>query len=448
MVNPVNLYPAARFHHSWSKLTVIVRHSAKKKGGHVNNGTFRFTFVCHTINNTFMRPANTNNTVANDCCFKGVPAIPPPAPGAAQHPASTSPFISFKMKTRQKMTKRFNIHKTLIYGLLLFVAIGCNGKPGDEEEPLTDPGEAAVARTDSLQVIRFLPYWVANAQFAGYYMAIETGIYEKHGIRLDIIPYQPFATPKDILREGKADFAALWLVNALELKASGVDIVNIAQPSSRSSLMLITKKKNGIETLAQMDGKKAGIWNGYELQPQALFRKNKLRVDIIPIGSTNNLFLMGGVDITIANWFDEYHTILNSGLKEEEINTFFFADYGLNFLEDGIYCQSALRERDPGLCEAFVAATLEGWEYAFSHQEQTLDVVIKYAKASKLPVNRVHQQWMLDRYKDLYAPKENKDFNTMLRQNDYEAIGNVLLESGLIDMIPNYNDFYKPVNRR
>lgn len=395
-----------------------------------------------------MRTPDSPSSINNNRCFRRVPTVTlsPDTQTGSQHSIR---FVIPRLsnKNPQKRERHFS-YKVLIYCFLITTVVGCQGSSNPEKDSLPANHEEAIARTDSLQVINFLPYWVANAQFAGYYMAIETGIYEKHGIKLNLIPYQPFITPKDMLREGKADFAALWLVNALEMKASGVDIVNIAQPSSRSSLMLITKKASGIETLAQMDGKKAGIWSGYELQPQALFRKNKLKVEIIPIGSTNNLFLMDGVDITIANWFDEYHTILNSGLKEEEINTFFFADYGLNFLEDGIYCTSELRNHNPELCKAFVDATLEGWNYAFEHQEQTLDVVIKYAKASKLPVNRIHQQWMLDRYRDLYAPEKDKDFNTILPQADYEAVGNVLLESGLINFIPSYNDFYKPVIRR
>jgi NitT/TauT family transport system substrate-binding protein len=296
-----------------------------------------------------------------------------------------------------------------------------------------------------MRQIKVLPYWVPTAQFAGYYMADEMGIYEKYGIKANIIPFEPFVTSTDLIKEGKVDFAPLWLVNAIELRASGADIVNIAQPSTRSSLMLITKKKSGINMLEDMNGKKAGIWSGFELQPKALFRKYNLDVKIIPIGSTNNLFLMDGVDITIANWFDEYHSILNSGLSPDEINTFFFADYGLNFLEDGIYCLSSRLKNDPELCTDFVKATFEGWIAAFNNPEKAIDIVIKRAESAKIPVNRVHQKWMLDRYRDLYLKEGESPFNTKLSQEDYQSIGNILKESGLINELPAYNDFYKPV---
>ncbi len=337
--------------------------------------------------------------------------------------------------------------KTLIFIVMAITIMSCNGKMKKESNSGIKSGIAASGNAGKLREVTFLPYWVTNAQFAGYYVAQEMGIYKKYGIDLKIIPYQPFITSTDLIKDGKADFAALWLVNALELEASGADIVNIAQLSSRSSLMLVTKKKSGIKTLKDMNGKRAGIWSGFELQPKALFNKYHLDVKIVPIGSTNNLFLMDGVEITNANWFDEYHSIINSGFNPDELNTFFFADYGLNFLEDGIYCLSDKLKNDPKLCADFVNATLEGWMYAFNNPDKAIDIVMNYAQKAKLPANRIHQRWMLDRYKDLYIPKGKTAINTALSEKDFYFVANVLKKSGLIKQVPSYDNFYQPVKR-
>jgi len=316
----------------------------------------------------------------------------------------------------------------------------CKQKLADADEK-SNAVSAEIRTSDTdLHKITFLPYWVSNAQFAGYYMAKDMGIYQKYGLDVEIIPYQPFYTTSEMIGNGKADFAALWLLNAIEIKASGIDIVNIAQFSTRSSLMLLTKKSSGISKLEDMNHKKAGIWSGYELQPKALFKKYNLDVEIIPIGSTNNLFLQNGVEITNANWFDEYHSIINSGYNPEELNTFFFADYGLNFLEDGIYCLSEKMKQDPKLCADFVIATREGWLLAFDNPEKAIDIVVAYAQKSKLPVNRAHQRWMLNRYRDLYNP--GGIISTTLSEKDYLLAGNVLKESGQIAKIPPLGSFF------
>ncbi|MCX6258141.1 MAG: ABC transporter substrate-binding protein [Bacteroidia bacterium] len=295
----------------------------------------------------------------------------------------------------------------------------------------------------SLHKIRILPYWVPSAQFAGYYVGKEKGIFQKHGIDLEILPFDPLTPVAPTILDKKTDFAILWLVNALELRDKGVDIVNIAQLSFRSSLMLITKKSSGISKLSDMNGKRAGIWIGYEMQPQSLFKKYNLDVKMIPIGSTNNLFLQGGVDIINANWFDEYHSIINNGFNEDELNKFFFADYGLNFLEDGIYCLADRVKEDPELCAEFVTAVLESWNYAFKNQEEAITIVEKWAKIQNQPVNRSHQRWMLSHYKSLYIPSGSSTINTVLVQKDYEKIQQILLESGFINKITSYLSFYR-----
>lgn len=326
--------------------------------------------------------------------------------------------------------------------ICLFIPLlsSCKKNPAIIESLDELPVEETQLDTGNLRKATFMPYWVSNAQFAGYYMAKEMGIYRKFGIDLKIIPYQPFYTTNDLLKKGEVDFTALWLINALEVRDSGIDIVNIAQFSTRSSFMLVTKKSSGIDKIEKMNNEKVGVWVGFELQPQTLFKKYHLNVKIIPIGSTNNLFLKDGVKITTANWFDEYHSLINSGYDSTELNTFFFADYGLNFLEDGIYCLSEKRKNDPKLCSDFVKATAEGWKLAFENQEKALDIVIAYAKKSSLPVNRVHQKWMLERYKDLYY--HNNQFSTILSKKDYFFAANILKENGLISEVHPWEEYF------
>ncbi len=46
----------------------------------------------------------------------------------------------------------------------------------------------------------FIPQWVPQAQFAGYYVALEKGIYQQHGIELEIIQGGPDNPSTDLLR--------------------------------------------------------------------------------------------------------------------------------------------------------------------------------------------------------------------------------------------------------
>ena len=165
-------------------------------------------------------------------------------------------------------------------------------------------------------------------------------------------------------------------------------------------------------------------------------------VKTVPQGATLNLFLRGGVAAASAMWYNEYHTLLNAGINEDELKSFFFDQHGLNFPEDGIYCLEETFKRDPDLCCRFVRASLDGWRYAFAKQEETLDVVMRYIREANVGTNRVHQQWMLERMNDLILPVGNKTVMGHLKQEDYLRVAGELKRNGIIKMIPPYGEFY------
>jgi len=192
-----------------------------------------------------------------------------------------------------------------------------------------------------------------------------------------------------------------------------------------------------------MDGKKVSLWGDeFQIQPRAFFRKYDLNVEIIPQSFSVNLFLRDGVDVASATWYNEYHTIINSGLNPDELTTFFFHEHGLNFPEDGVYTLEEKFKRDPSLSCAFVKASIEGWVYAFSHPEEALDIVLRFIAQAKIPANRIHQRWMLNRMKDLTAFSDHPGPIGMLQPADYQKVSHELNESGMIEIKPDYESFF------
>jgi NitT/TauT family transport system substrate-binding protein len=292
-----------------------------------------------------------------------------------------------------------------------------------------------------LTPVRFMPLWTPQAQFAGYYMAHEKGIYAKHGIHVKILESGPGFSPSQALKNGKADFAALWLSTAVGERAQGTDLVNLAQLIQKSSLMLITKKSSGIDTLEAMQGKKISLWGGdLSIPIMAVLNKKNIPIREIRQSQTINLFLRGGIDATSAMWYNEYHTILSSGVNPEELNVFFMSEYNMNFPEDGIYALRNTVQKDPKLAHAFVNATLEGWRYAFEHPEEAVEVTLKYMRQAGLPANSAHQTWMLNRMRDLLQPLQAGQFGELNPQS-YHFVVNRMQQDKLIVNHADYNEF-------
>lgn len=320
----------------------------------------------------------------------------------------------------------------------------------------------ALAQESTLKTVSFVPQWLPQSQFAGYYVAYEKGFYRKNGIDVNLLNGGPARPSAELLAQGRADFATMFLSTGIEKRAAGVKLVNLAQIVQRSSLMLVARRSSEITTPYDINGKKVGLWGDeFRVQPMAFFKEYGLDVRIVPQGDTINLFLRGGVDLASAMWYNEYHTILNSGIDPGELTVFFFFAYGMNFPEDGIYCMEDTYRNDPDLCCRFVKASLEGWRYAFDHPGEALDIVMKYVDERNIATDRSHQKWMLNRMKDVIfpAPAEISSNDAGIRKvlwedprfavpmgvlslDAFETAVTQLMGYGLIARAPSYSEFY------
>ena len=71
--------------------------------------------------------------------------------------------------------------------------------------------------------------WVAQAQFAGYFVAKEKGFYKEAGLDVTINPGGPDVAPPQVIAGGGADLVVDWMPSALASREKGVPLVNISQ---------------------------------------------------------------------------------------------------------------------------------------------------------------------------------------------------------------------------
>lgn len=290
--------------------------------------------------------------------------------------------------------------------------------------------------------------WFPQAQFAGYIMADEMGFYNEAGMDVSIIFSDGSDSPLQEVLDKRVNFCTGWLSQAIMLRSQNIPIINICQVLQKSSLILVARKSSGITSPEDMKGKLVSNWGGdFSIQPTAFFRKAGLDIDIIPQSFRIDGFLVGAIDVTSAMYYNEYHKILQAGIDEEELVTFFFSDYDLNFPEDGIYCLEETYKNDPELCRDFTEASLKGWEYAFRNKKETLDIVMKYCREYHIQTNRSHQEWMLDAIESAvtYRVGDNLQNWGTLSKKDYETVAEELLRQDLIKSIPSFSTFFKDV---
>lgn len=297
-----------------------------------------------------------------------------------------------------------------------------------------------------LPTITFTPHWLPQAQFAGYYVALEKGFYLEEGINVNIVHPSASVMATSKLENKESDVISLFLITALAQRTNKFDLVNICQLSQNSALMFVSKKEKGIDQLDDLNGKRIGIWkSGFDEVPKALINSNNYQVEWVPILSSINMFMIGGIDAMTVMWYNEYDQIINAGINQDELNTFFFSDYGYNIPEDGIYCLRETYNKRKDDLQKFVRGTIRGWEYAKAHKNEALDIVLKVMKGEHIATNYTHQSWMLDRVLELIDPKTKNVKVGELADSDFHKTQNLLLNGGYINEKISYSEFYKPV---
>jgi len=292
----------------------------------------------------------------------------------------------------------------------------------------------------------FSPHWMPQAQFAGYYIALDQGFYKEAGLDVEIIHPNASVNALNFLKEGKADIISLFLVTGLHAALNEVDLVNIAQISQHSAIMFVTKKSSGIDEPDKLRGKRIGVWkSGFKEVPMAMLSERQIDVEWVPILSSVNMFLLGGIDAMTVMWFNEYHQIYLCGIDENELNTFFMSDYGYDIPEDGLYVMRPTFAKRSDDLRAFVEATLRGWQFASENRDYTVNLVVEKMLKANIPTNKAHQQWMLDKVIETQQLNEKNLQAGKLLRSDFDKTLNILRLMEKNNDTIYFGDFYKTV---
>lgn len=340
----------------------------------------------------------------------------------------------FEVRNRRKTGRMILVFSAIV---LLFATIACERESSETRYIRYLPNDIP----DEFLSIRYRIKWQHQAQFAGSYMALEKGFYQKRGLDVQILPGGVNYPPYQSLINGECEISNNNLFNVMERYHEGPPLVNLAQISQSNSTLLVAKKTSGISTLNDMQGKRIGIWRDEPGDYIRLFFEHVgLDVQIILMDWSVNLLLNDAVDVMNAMTYNEYHRILMSGLDEDDLVVFDLADYGFNLIDDGLYTTRDFYEKHTQECIAFAEATLEGWLYAFDHKEETLDVVLRYLKQNNLPVNRGHQAWMLDHmHNHIFQGTEEIG---LLAEEDFDFAQDILMKYGWLTQSIDYSSFY------
>ncbi len=281
-----------------------------------------------------------------------------------------------------------------------------------------DDGGSSKSASGSLTKVKLQLQWVTQAQFAGYFAAVDKGYYKEQGLDVSILEAAITTVPAKVLADGGADFAVSWVPKALQTREAGADIVQIAQVFQKSGTRQVSFKEKSITAATNFKGKKVGNWGfGNEYEVFAAITKAGLdpAKDVTNVQQQFDMkaLLAGEIDAAEAMTYNEYAQVLEAKNPKtgklytaEDFNLVDYNAEGVGMLQDALWADAKKLKSDKtyqNTTTKFLTASLQGWIYCRDNAQACADLVV--AKGSKL--GKSHQLWQMNEVNKLIWPSSN-----------------------------------------
>ena len=226
------------------------------------------------------------------------------------------------------------------------VLTGCSSDDGG------DAGDEPSMSSEVLIPVKLQLQWFTQAQFAGYYAAVEKGYYVDEGLDVQIVEGGTDIVPQSVLADGSVDYAIAWVPKALASREQGAGITDVAQIFQRSGTLQVAFKDKDITTAADLEGKKVGNWGyGNEFELFAGITKAGLDpatdVTLVQQQFDKNALLAGDIDAAQAMTYNEYAQLLEAENPDtgelytpEDFTEVNWNEEGTAMLQDAIWANS------------------------------------------------------------------------------------------------------------
>ncbi len=291
--------------------------------------------------------------------------------------------------------RRFAALITLLAAFAM-VAAACGDDDGGEE----------------LTPVRLQLQWVTQAQFAGYFAAVEMGFYADEGLDVTILEGAVDIVPQQVVASGQAEFGLAWVPKALVSNEEGAGLVNIGQVFQRSGTLMVSWADSGIDSPEDWEGKRVGTWGfGNEFELTAAIELFGVTVDgdLVQQPFDMSLLLNDQLDAAQAMTYNEYAQVLEATNPDTgelytpaDLLVVDFNDIGTAMLQDSVWANAdwLAEEGNADIAERFLKASFRGWIFCRDNFDECVQIVLDNGPA----LGASHQAWQLNEINKLIWP--------------------------------------------
>jgi NitT/TauT family transport system substrate-binding protein len=314
--------------------------------------------------------------------------------------------------------RTFLVNSARILGGAAFGAPFLLSACGSDNDSASSANTTA-APPKSLGTVRTQFNWVADVEWAAWYLADSNGYFTKRGAAADLLNGGP-NTPAvaQVLAAGTADFGvASDELQLIKANQDGADFVLLGAMYPRSPFGYCWLADTPIATAQDLVGKKIGGVQGDQLRIEAVFKVNGLPVDyeFVAMNYDPQPLVDKQVDVITAYVTNQP---IQLQLKNVATKSAPFSDFGLKSYGDLLVASKKYVAANRDLLVAYLAGLLEGVKANAADPAAAIPLLVdKYGKDAEIDA--------------AYSPLGNKAY-VALYDSDYTKA------NGLLSIDPNY----------
>ncbi|MBE9191352.1 ABC transporter substrate-binding protein [Gloeocapsopsis crepidinum LEGE 06123] len=240
----------------------------------------------------------------------------------------------------------------------------------------TNAGSTSSTTFSKLNKVILGTSWFAQAEHGGFYQAVATGLYQKHGLDVSINMGGSQVNGNQLLMAGTIDFKMGYAIEAIKAIESGLPKITVAAMFQKDPQALLTHPNAGNDRFEDLKGKKillstiahTTFWPF--LKQKYGYSDSQIGVYTFNVGS----FVADKSLVQQGYITSEPHKIeQEGGFKPVEL---LMANHGYTPYSSTIETKRELVESNPDLVQRFVDASIKGW-YSYLEDPAPANVLIK-----------------------------------------------------------------------
>lgn len=236
---------------------------------------------------------------------------------------------------------------------------------------ISAPGSVHALEKVSLQL-----KWLHQFQFAGYYVALEKGFYKTAGLDVEIRQGGPGIDAMVDVGSGKAEFGVCATGVVLPTPSGQAKTIVLGVIFQHSAANILVPSRARINSLSELTGHRLMDASGSD-DLAAMLKQQGVDYAALPrVEHTGNpLDLVAGkADAMVSYVTNEPFVLEQNGIP---YRSFAPRSFGFDFYGDNLCASEALSRRKPEMVQAFLAASLKGWEQALADKQDTVDLILR-----------------------------------------------------------------------